>query len=385
MTVESGTTSTTQRAPARTAITHARVFDGRQLTPPRTVVIEGGVISADISTRGAVVVDAAGGVLLPGLIDAHVHLGGRQDLEQLCSWGVTTALDMGCWPPQLLDGLRAEAGAGPLADLRSAGTPAIGDRGPHAQMLSPDAHAVVTDPRDAGSFLAARLAQGSDFLKIVAEAPGRGGPDQPTINALTTAAHGHNLQVIVHALSATAVVMALDAGADVITHAPLDRPLSEAEVARMAVQHGVAVPTLVTMEGLAAAIPGASFASAAETVTALRRAGVTILAGSDANAGPGAPFQAQHGPGLHQELELLVAVGLTPVQALVAATSAPARTFELTDRGAVEPGLRADLVLLDADADPLADIRATRSIRTVWCAGHQGGSVSPETNHQLAT
>lgn len=353
----------------RTAITNTRVFDGRALSPPRTVVIDGGVIAAGTSTHGAGVVDAAGGVLLPGLIDAHVHVSCREDLEGLCSWGVTTGLDMGCWPPQSLDALRAEAGSEPLADLRSAGTPAIGGGGPHARMPGLAADALVNGPRDARSFVAARLAQGSDYVKIVAEAPGRGGPDQPTIDALVAAAREHGLRVVVHAVTAGAFAMALHSGADVVTHAPLDRPLSATEVARMARRRRVAVPTLVMMEGLSAVVPGASFAFAARSVTALHRAGITILAGSDANSAPGAPFRAEHGPGLHQELELLVAAGLSTAQALTAATAGPARVFGLDDRGAVEPGLRADLVLLAGD--PLSDIRATRAISAVWCAGRQ--------------
>ena len=70
---------------------------------------------------------------------------------------------------------------------------------------------------------------------------------------------------------------------------------------------------------------------------------------------------------LHDELELLVAAGLSTVEALRAVTVLPAKHFGLTDRGAIRPGLRADLVLLDGD--PVADIRATRAICRVWCAG----------------
>jgi imidazolonepropionase-like amidohydrolase len=61
--------------------------------------------------------------------------------------------------------------------------------------------------------------------------------------------------------------------------------------------------------------------------------------------------------------------GLSPRDALRAATSRPARSFGLPDRGAIEPGLRADLVLIEGD--PLRDIRATRSIRRIWCGGYE--------------
>lgn len=100
-------------------------------------------------------------------------------------------------------------------------------------------------------------------------------------------------------------------------------------------------------------------------MAAAYRAGVPVLAGTDANAD--SPAAVSYGDSLHHELELLVDAGLTSLDALRAATVLPPRYFGLGDRGAVEPGRRADLVLIDGD--PLQDIRATRSIRRVWCGG----------------
>ncbi len=94
----------------------------------------------------------------------------------------------------------------------------------------------------------------------------------------------------------------------------------------------------------------------------MRDAGVPILAGTDAPA-PG----SWNGASLHQELELLVKAGLSPSEALSAATSVPARTFGLKDRGLIAPGLRADLVLVHGD--PTRDITSTRDIVAVWKAG----------------
>ena len=100
-----------------------------------------------------------------------------------------------------------------------------------------------------------------------------------------------------------------------------------------------------------------------ELVGALHRAGVEILAGSDSLFGLVLP-----GFALHQELELLVAAGLTPVEALRAATRGPAELLgQGADRGTVEVGKLADLVLLAAD--PLADIRNTRQISAVIDGG----------------
>src|ERR1700730_307041 len=119
-------------AAPRTALTNVRVFDGRQLQPPATVVIEAGRISTDPKTpKGhgdAQVIDGEDGVLLPGLIDAHVHLRDRHTLERLASFGVTTALDMACAPPELVNSLR---GLRRLTDIRSTGTAAIPPGSPH--------------------------------------------------------------------------------------------------------------------------------------------------------------------------------------------------------------------------------------------------------------
>jgi imidazolonepropionase-like amidohydrolase len=123
------------------------------------------------------------------------------------------------------------------------------------------------------------------------------------------------------------------------------------------------------METLVARLgrPGDGYAAARDSVAAAYRAGVPVLAGTDANADAGSPAAVSHGDSLHHELELLVNAGLSSLDALRAATSRPARYFGLGDRGAVEPGRRADLVLIGGD--PLQDIRATRSIRRVWCGG----------------
>jgi imidazolonepropionase-like amidohydrolase len=163
--------------------------------------------------------------------------------------------------------------------------------------------------------------------------------------------------------------MAQRARVGVLTHVPLDKALDEDAAARAAADGRILVPTLAMMEGVVAqsAPPGADYAAARQSVTAMYHAGVPILAGTDANASPGVPAAISHGSSLHHELELLVDAGLTTLDALRGATSRPARYFGLGDRGVIEPGRRADLVLIDSD--PLHDITATRSIRRIWCGG----------------
>jgi len=111
-----------------------------------------------------------------------------------------------------------------------------------------------------------------------------------------------------------------------------------------------------------AGAPAVSYAAAQAAVKQLRAAGVPILAGTDA-PNPG----TAHGVALHRELQLLVQAGLSPSEALAAATSTPARLFSLSDRGRVGVGARADLLLVRGD--PTSDITATRSIEGVWKGG----------------
>jgi len=181
------------------------------------VVLDGGFIGTD--PTGAEVVDADGGVLIPGLIDAHVHLSGRESLDLLCSFGVTTALVMASWPPPLTRGLQGLPGT---TDTRSSGTPAVGAGGPQARIPGMGQDAVVNTPEEASAFVEARLAEGADYLKIVVEAPGRGGPDRATVSALVLAAHRRGLRVVAHAAQSGAVLTAMDV-ADAVQRCTLDR------------------------------------------------------------------------------------------------------------------------------------------------------------------
>ncbi len=349
--------------PPRTAVTNVRVFDGRRLRPPGTVVIEAGRISS--APGGALVIDGEGGVLLPGLIDAHVHLRDRHTLEQLASFGVTTALDMACAPPELMNSLRGAPG---LTDIRSAGTPAIAPGSPHSHIPVVGPRGLITGADQARQFVADRVAEGSDYIKIIVGNPAPS-HDQATLDALVAAAREHGRLSVAHASSQVAVEMAQRAGVSVLTHVPLDKPLDAAAAADAVAAGRVLIPTLAMMEGIVqqSAPPGRDYAAARASVTVMYRAGVPILAGTDANGEAAGPAMISHGSSLHHELELLVEAGLTTVDALRAATSRPARYFGLADRGVIEPGRRADLVLIDGD--PLQDITATRSIRRVWCGG----------------
>ena len=285
-------------------------------------------------------------------------------LEQLAGFGVTTALDMAC-APELVNSLRGAAG---LTDIRSAGLPAVAPGSPHSQIPVIGQRGLITGAGQARQFVAERVAEGSDYIKIVVGNPAPS-HDQATLDALVAAAREYGQLTVAHASSYEAVQMAQRARVSVLTHVPLDQALDEAAAADAVAADRILIPTLAMMEGIVqqSAPPGRDYAAARASVTVMYRAGVPILAGTDANAEVGGPATISHGSSLHHELELLVEAGLTTVDALRAATSRPARYFGLADRGVIEPGRRADLVLIDGD--PLRDIKATTSIRRIWCAG----------------
>lgn len=365
-----------------TTITDVRVFDGTGFTGPTTVQIDGESIAAIGGPPAGTIVDGHGGALLPGLIDAHVHVDEVADLEALLAAGITTVLDMANRTPEITRSLQEH---GELPHLLGAGVPASAPKGAHTSKMGFRADSAVTGAADAARFVADRVREGSDYLKIIVEdprMPGTASLPAETIAAIVVAAHGAGLLTVAHAVTSTAYGLAADAGVDVLTHAPLDRGLTPAEASALAARGAALVPTLTMLEGTAKVVtagrvfrvlrrlriaPPVEYANAKASVATAAAAGLTVIAGTDANNEGGAPFHPVHGPSLHDELELLVDAGLTPVEALTAATAAPARVFGLADRGVIEPGHRADLVLVTGD--PATDIRATRAISGVWLGG----------------
>ncbi len=367
---------------ASTVIRNVRVFDGTSAGEARTVVITDGLIADSAPGGSTETIDAAGGVLLPGLIDAHMHIDTREDLARCAMAGLTTVIDMGTRTPGTLDLLRDQPG---LPTLLSAGWPASAPGGLQTKKMGFPAASAVTDADDAARFVAQRVAGGSDFIKVIVEdprMPGTAALPPASIAALVKAAHEADRLVVAHAVTSTAVELAADAGVDVITHAPVNRPVSADEAAGFVTRGIVLIPTLTMMQGTTSAIggkpvfrllrrlrivPPLEYANCRESVATAHRAGLTIIAGTDANNEAGAPAHPRHGTSLHDELALLVDAGLTPAEALHAATAAPARFFGLTDRGAIASGLRADLVLLRGD--PTVDIEAVRDVSAVWVGG----------------
>lgn len=364
-----------------TAITGVRVFDGERLGEPGTVVVEDGLIAADGTPAGEEV-DGRGAALLPGLIDTHVHVTEVAHLEASAAWGVTTLLDMGCWDADIPGGLKGLPG---LPTVRTAGNLANAPGSHFVKHMGFGPSSTVSGPQDATRFVADRVAQGSDYIKIAVEdpkIPGTRALSPQTVAAVADAARAAGLLSVAHVVSADTLSVAIRAGVDVVTHTALTGGLDAEFEALLARRPTVIVPTLTMMDGvvhtigrklllrvLGTVMPGMRmrYEHATATVSTFRKAGMVVLVGTDSNDNLNAPFQVPHGESIHEELRRLVDAGLSPAEALRGATSAAAEVFGLPDRGVVAPGRRADLLLVGGD--PTRDIAATRDIRGVWIGG----------------
>lgn len=369
------------------AISNARVFDGMDLLDGvHTVVIEDKCIksiepfeapSPDIHHAGTV--DAKGMILLPGLIDCHVHLPGipvatddiAGRLKTMAQCGVTTGLDMGYFPAEVRRALRAEMELVPMADFRSVGHFATCTGSTHSRFQFSKASAssnLIDDIDAAVRFVHDRLEEDVDYIKIVADTPI--GPKQEVLDTITEESHKAGRLVVAHAARNEAFAMAQKAKVDIITHAPLDAALSTDDAQLMAREIRTAVPTLVMDKALSKAVvlPGTrKYPAARASVEELCRAGVTILVGTDANRSPMAPVK--HGFSMWTEISLLREAGMSTVEVLRGATGEAARCFRLEDRGLIKAGYRADLMLVDATS--LEAVRTVEQVKKVWVAGSE--------------
>jgi len=401
-----------------TALSGARVIDGRGGVIDRgTVIVRDGKIvqvgpAASVTVpAGAERVDLAGRTLIPGLINAHGHLtnvvGMRTDpngatrdnvLRQArtyASYGITTVFSLGDEPAPAF-ALRDEQTHGPLDRSRIflAGTVING--------TSAEAARAMTDKV---------AATHPDLLKIRVDDNLGTGSKMPEAawQAAIARAQELKLPIASHIFYLADAKGVLKAGSTLIAHSVRDQPVDAEFIAAMKAKGACYSPTLMRevstfvygttpawahdpffLKGLG----GDADAIAKQITDAQRQAevqasngykqglrykaalevarknlktladqGVRIAMGTD--TGPAGRFQ---GFFEHLELEMMVDAGLTPMQVLVSATGDAARCHGKAGQiGTIEPGAAADFVVLQDN--PLQDIKATRTIQSVWITG----------------
>ena len=382
-----------------TAVESVRVFDGERVLPSATVLFHCAKISG-VFVEGAqfdlpedaIRIDGRGKTLLPGLIDAHVHVSRRSSLERTLEFGVTTVLDMGSAIDGFVSSIREEDRQGPATDRADLFSAVLWVTAPGSHGTQFGEVPTLVEPEDASSFVAARISDGAAFIKIIYDNFKMIPRPVPTLSretlfATVRAAHEHGRMAVVHSRDVDAYADVVEAGADGFVHLPTDDVPSDELIGAM-VDRGMFVSpnlSLARHEGLrliedpvlgprlneqeirnlrAWEAKRQEFGDEVEyaALIALHDAGVPVLAGSDTPNGG-----TTDGASLHMELQLLVEAGLTPVEALKAATSRTATAFDLHDRGRIAEGLRADLLLVEGAPD--RDVTDTRRIVKIWKAG----------------
>jgi imidazolonepropionase-like amidohydrolase len=392
---------------ATLAITHVTVIDpnGGAVQRDVNVVVRDQRIESvgtNAPPKDATIIDGRGKFLIPGLWDMHVHLSSTTSsaLPILIANGVTSVRDMGSMLGEI-DDWRARIAAGVLTG------PRILRVGPILNGKSFNRFQMVAGTPDEARGVVRALKQvGVDFIKVHRRVP------RDTYYAILDEAKKLGIDVVGHIPMTVTPEEASDAGQSTIEHAetifegtfsaalPNDAKLAEAVrhwresdastnlFKKFAANHNAFDPTLAPH--FAIVTPSAErdqyIAASAkkefpnplppelvagekellpqfiEVVRQAHRAGVSIVAGTD-TGGPRVP-----GFTLHDELALLVQAGLTPLEALQAATITAARvTHRDKDLGTIESGKLADLVLLDAN--PLDDVRNTTHINAVIVNG----------------
>ncbi|MEU1663153.1 amidohydrolase family protein [Streptomyces sparsogenes] len=384
-------------------IRRARVFDGHQaLTGLYDVALDGEWI-ASVSAeplRGGQEVDAAGGWVMPGLIDTHIHfydvravsdpdsmrafeeneLPGRLGL--FLDHGITTIKSVGDPTGGILD-TRARIAAGTLRGPRLLATGCgITGRGGHpaATVFRDNPWARERFTGEVGSVeeirdLVHRLADRKvDAIKLLSEGAcaHSGGPkylwQNPAfpdgvelerlpldlLRAGIETGHERGLRVTVHTTQQAAAREAIEAGADGLEHGVTVEPLTDRSLIDLMLEHDITyTPTLWIDD---------AHPDARGNLRKVAEAGVHIALGSDTFSGRGL-----FGANTLEEAELMVAARMTPTQVLAAGTSGAARQCVRPDLGVVAPGKRADLLVLNAD--PTTDIRNVRDLRMVILNG----------------
>ncbi len=402
----------------RLAILGATVVDGTGASPRQATVLLRGerieAVGADlVPPAGVRILRAEGHTLIPGLFDLHTHLpysavGGLsgdwgKNLAAYLLCGVTSVVDFGTYP-ETFEPMRRLVASGAVAGPRihlaaRVTTPGgHGAEGGRGRVFSLE----VLTPREARAAMARILPYRPDAIKVFTDgwrygtAPDMTSMEEETLAAIVEEAHRHGIEVLTHTVTLEKAKIAARAGVDVIAHGVGNAPADEELIRLMRARGTVYAPTLavyeprdrsVVAESLRALLdpaalklirpqPARSGAPAEgprmerwkllqRNTAALRAAGVPFGTGTDAGV-----TGTYHGWSTLRELELLVEGGLSPLEAITAATGASARALKVdAERGVIAAGKLADLVLIEGA--PHAKIADIVRIRRVFLGGRE--------------
>lgn len=419
-----GLTLPLRATPDAFAITNARIVDGSGREPfVGTVIVEGNRVSEvgpDVAAPAGVrVIDAGGLTLVPGLFDLHVHLFGRptgplapdlgKTLAAYLYCGVTSIADLGANPASFA-GLRELAASKSLTSPRVSLAARVATPGGHGSDsgLSPLHTPVVATPEEAREAVRRAAAFRPDLIKALADgwrdgtAADVASMDPATLAALTDEARRHGLATFSHTVTAQGMKVAAEAGVATLAHGVSDVVVDHALASSLRERNMTYISTLgayeppgrrrvdglltdvlepqarawlestVARQSASAGTNGEGAGSSArrwktvvDNVRRMREVGVRLGVGTDSGV-DGQP----HGWSTLHEIALLVEAGVTPLEAFTAATGYSAWSLGVHgDRGFIQPGRRADLVLIGGD--PLKNIADIARIERVFFDGRE--------------
>jgi imidazolonepropionase-like amidohydrolase len=413
-------------AQSRTSATlfeHARIItgDGRVIENG-ALLVDGDTITrvgSDMSApKNATHVDLTGKTVMPGIVLAHGHIGylrgttfARENytrenlidhLNRYLYYGVVAMMSTGTDPGDLPFEIRNSPHPGALFRTAGPGFALPGASTGNLAMRSVPYG--VTTEEDARRDVRELAAKKPDVVKVwVDDRNGAVKKLPPNLyRAIIDESHKHGLRVVAHVYYLVDARDLVDAGVDGFLHLVRDEEMDDALVAAMKAKHVFITPNLSTSEagtytgkpswlddpllaesaapamikkvadvyaaragGPARTAAVTSYQKQQKSVARLNAAGVTIALGDDTGI-----ENTFYGYGEHHELELMVAAGMTPMQAIVAATKTPAEVLHLDRLGTLARGKSADFIVLDAN--PLEDIHNTKKIVKVY---QRGGEV----------
>ncbi len=415
-------------APTSTALLYEgfRLITGEDNAPidNAAFLVDEGVIMAVGHTGelglppGAERVDLSDQVVMPALVSLHGHLGFLEDLSfdaenytreniidhlnRYAYYGVGTIVSLGVDNGDLAFDIRAEQEQGQLggARLRTVGR-GIADPsgGPGASTMRPAAYGATTE--DEARQQVRELAEREvDAIKIWVDARGGSVEKFPIelSQAVIDEAHLRDLQVVAHIYDAADAAMLVDAGVDGFAHLARDEEMSSELVAAIARRDVFVMPNLAVAERAGysepqaflddfllhesitpdiiarakeaytrrsaegAAQAAATYATMEQSLVKLRDAGVRLVLGADSGI-----TDSFFGYTELRELGLMVKAGMTPAEAIMAATRVPAAALGFDETGVLTAGKSADFIVLHAD--PLEDIANVKQIDRVFLKG----------------
>lgn len=346
-----------------TLVRNAAVLYGTdlRLTEATTLTLSGGRIAGvgDGTVADAGVVDASGLLLVPGFVDAHVHIG-FADPGEVLRRGVTAVRDLG-WPEGVIFPLAETSHSpdfdGPLVVAAGPILTAPGGYPTRAAWAPPGTGLEIADPDEARDAVRRVASSGARVVKFALNPPAGPVLDRDTLSALVAAAHENGLIATGHVYGTGELDKALDCGADELAHMLMsEEEIPEPTIERMVAAGTTVVPTLSIRFGRDREIALANLAR-------FRAAGGKVVYGTDlGNEGPG--------PGIDRtEVLAMAAAGYSPTEIVASATVAAAAHLDLPSKGVIEEGKDADVVAVPLEA--LEDPAALADVRMVWRGGRR--------------